>query len=110
MENDIEPDDYELCMIIENGPLVSKKAIEDRKIVLRSQKNLMLMISELWRRMQRPKSFCNLALALVSTFASLSVSQPNRFVAHEGTNQVKQSCIELLMRKYEVFECVINKR
>jgi len=25
-------------------------------------------------------------------------------VAHEGTNQVKQSKIELLMRKYELFE------
>ena len=25
-------------------------------------------------------------------------------VAHEGMNQVKQSCIELLMRKYELFE------
>jgi len=25
-------------------------------------------------------------------------------VAHEGTNQVKQSRIELLMRKYELFE------
>jgi len=25
-------------------------------------------------------------------------------VAHEGTNQVKQSHIELLMRKYELFE------
>ena len=25
-------------------------------------------------------------------------------IAHEGTNQVKQSCIELLMRKYKLFE------
>ena len=25
-------------------------------------------------------------------------------IAHEGTNQVKQSRIELLMRKYELFE------
>ena len=33
MENYIQADDYELWMIIENGPLISTKATEDGKIV-----------------------------------------------------------------------------
>ena len=32
MENYIQPDDYELWMIIENGPLIPKKKTEDGKI------------------------------------------------------------------------------
>jgi len=33
MENYIQADDYELWMLIENGPLIPKKATEDGKIV-----------------------------------------------------------------------------
>jgi len=33
MENYIQADDYELGMIIENGPLIPKKATEDGKII-----------------------------------------------------------------------------
>ena len=33
MENYIEADDYELRMIIENGPLIAKKVTKDEKVV-----------------------------------------------------------------------------
>ena len=33
MENYVQADDYELWMIIENGPLIPKKATEDGKII-----------------------------------------------------------------------------
>jgi len=46
MKNYIHADDYELWMIIENGPLIPKKATEDGKIVPKNHKNLMLMISK----------------------------------------------------------------
>ena len=33
MENYIQADDYELWMLIKNGPLIPKKATEDGKII-----------------------------------------------------------------------------
>ena len=41
MENYIKADDYELWMLIKNGPLIPKKATENGDLVPRSLKNLM---------------------------------------------------------------------
>ena len=65
--------------------------------------------SRWWRRMPRPKNSCIFYLGSdeytrISECESAKDIWDALQVAHEGTNQVKQSQIELLMRKYELFE------
>ena len=61
MENYIQAEDYELWMLIKNGPLVPTKVIEDGKKVPRNPKSLMLKIIRKWKRMPRLRSYYILA-------------------------------------------------
>ena len=95
-------------MIIENGPYIPVRIAEDGKTTLKKPhefdlddyhkmgKNARakkLLYFGLGRNEYTQISKCKLAKEIWYAFR----------VAHEGTNQVKQSMIELLMRKYELF-------
>ena len=76
---------------------------------LRSHMNSTQMILERWRKMQGAKKLMYFGLGpneytrISECESAKEIWNPLR-VAYEGTNQVKQSRIELLMRKYELFE------
>jgi len=109
MENYIRADDYELWMIIENGPIIPMKVTEDGKTV---PKKLEEFNSDDFKKMEknaRAKKLLHFRLGpdeytRTSECESVKKIWNALRVAHEGTNQVKQSRIVLLMRKYELFE------
>ena len=109
MENYIQADDYELWMIIENGPLIPKKATEDGKIVPKEPQEFNADDFKMMEKNAKAKKLLFFSLGL-DEYTSISECELAKEiwdalqVAHEGTNHVKQSRIELLMRKYELFE------
>jgi len=108
MENYIQVDDYELWMIIENGLLLPKKTTEDGKVVPKKPQefnvdDFKMMLNE------NAKKLLHFGLGpdeytCISKCESAKEIWDALQVANEGTNQVKQSRIELLMRKYEPFK------
>jgi len=110
MENYIQADDYELWMIIVNGPYIPMKTMEDGKIVAKKPKEFN---SEDSKKMEKKNAKAKKLLYFglgpdeytwISECKSAKEMWNALRAAHEGTNQVKQSKIELLMRKYELFE------
>ena len=109
MENYIQAEDYELWMLIKNGSLIPKVIKEDGKVIIKKPEEF---DSEDYRMMEKN------AKAKKVLYFGLGPDEYTRIfecesakeiwdalqIAHEGTNQVKQSRIELLMRKYELFE------
>ena len=109
MENYIQAEDYELWMLIVNGPYIPVKLTTDGKTVPKEPKEF---DSDGFRKMEKN------AKAKKLLYFGLGPSEYTRIsecesakeiwnalqVAHEVTNEVKQSRIELLVRKYELFE------
>ena len=109
MENYVQADDYEIWMIIVNGPYIPMKTTEDGKTVAKKPEEF---DSEDFKKMEKnAKAKKLLYFGLGSDeYTWISKSECAKQIwnalrmAHKGTNQVKQSKIELLMRKYELFE------
>jgi len=77
MENYILADDCGLWMIIENGPLIPKKAMEDGNIVPEKPQEFNVDDFKMIEKNAKAKKL--FALVPMSTLASLSVSQPRRY-------------------------------
>ena len=109
MENYIQAEDYELWMLIKNGPLVPYKILEDGKKVSKEPSEF---DSEDYKKMEKnakAKKLLYFGLGpdeytRISECESAQAIWNALQVAHEGTSQVKQSRIELLMRQYELFD------
>ena len=109
MENYIQAEDYQLWVIIEKGPLVPMETTTSGSKV---PKKIESYESEDFRMMEKnakAKKLLYFGLG-PDEYTRISVCESahdiwnSLRIAHEGTNQVKQSRIELLMRKYELFE------
>jgi len=108
MENYIQAEDYKLWMLIKNGPLIPMMIKEDGTTIIKKPE---VFNSEDYKMME------NSAKAKKLLYFGLGPNEYTRIsecdsakdiwdalqVATEGINQVKQSRIELLMRKYELF-------
>ena len=109
MENYIQADDYELWMIIENGPYIPMKTTEDGKTVPKKPTEF---DSDDFKKLEKNARAKKLLYFGLGPDEYTRISECNSAkeiwnalrVAHEGTNQLKQSKIELLIRKYELFE------
>jgi len=109
MENYVQADDYELCMIIENGPYIPMKTTEDGKTVPKKSNEFDSDDFKKLEKNARAKKLLYFGLGpdeytRISKCESAKEIWNAFLVAHEGTNQLKQSRVELLMRKYELFE------
>ena len=109
MENYIQADDYELWMIIENVPLIPNKATEDGKIVPKKPQEFNADDFKMMEKNAKAKKLLYFGIGpyeytRISKCESAKEIWDALRAAHEGTNQVKQSRTELLMRKYELFE------
>jgi len=96
-------------MIIENGPLIAKKATKDGKIVPKEPQEFNADDFNMMEKRAKAKKLLYFSLR-PNEYTRISECELAKEiwdvlrVAHEGTNQVKQSRIELLIRKYELFE------
>jgi len=95
-------------MIIENGPLIPTKATEDGKIVPKKPQEFNADDFKMMEKNAKAKRLLYFGLGpdkytCISECESAKEIWDALRVTHEGTNQVKQSRIELLMRKYELF-------
>jgi len=102
-------------MIIENGPLILKKATEDGKIAPKKPEEFNADDVKMLETNAKAKKLLYFSLGpdeytRISKCKSAKEIWGALRVAHEGTNQVKQSRIELLTREYELFEMTIKKR
>ena len=109
MENYVQADDYELWMIIKNGPLIPKKTVEDGKTIPKEPQEFNAEDFKMMEKNAKAKKLLYFGLGpdeytRISECESAKEIWDALQVAHEGTNKVKQSRIELLMRKYELFE------
>ena len=109
MENYIQAEDYELWMLIMNGPLVPTKILEDGNKVSKEPSEFDAEDYKMMEKNAKAKKLLYFGLGpdeytRISECTSAKDIWDALQVAHEGTNQVKQSRIELLMRKYELFE------
>ena len=109
MENYIQVEDYDLWMLIVNGPYIPVKVTTDGKNVPKEPNEF---DSDDFRKMEKNANDKKLLYFGLGPDEYTRISECesakeiwNGFqIAHEGTNQVKQSRIELLVRKYELFE------
>ena len=109
IENYIQVEDYELWMLIKNGPLIPTKVIEDGSEVPKKPEEFNAEDFKMMEKNAKAKKLLYFGLGpdeytRISEYESAKEIWDALQVAHEGTNQVKQSRIELLMRKYELFE------
>jgi len=109
MENCIQVEDYGLWMLIKNGSLIPTKVIEDGSIVHKQPDEFNADDFKMMEKNAKTKKLLYFGLSLdeytrTSECESAKDIWDALQVAHEGTNQVKQSRIELLMTKYELFE------
>lgn len=107
MENYVA-EDYELWLIIQNGPLVPKKTNTDGTRVPKTPSEFDSEDFKMMEKKAKAKKLLYFGLrpdeyTRISECASAKKIWDTLSVAHEGTNQVKQSRIELLMRSYELF-------
>jgi len=108
MENCIQADDYELRMIIMNCPYIPMKTTKDGKTVAKKPEEF---DSEDFKKMEKNANAKKLLYFSLGPNEYTRISEcesANEIwnalrVAYEGTNQVMQSRIELLMREYELF-------
>ena len=98
-----------MWMLIVNGPYIPVKVTTDRKTVTKEPKEF---DSDDFRKKEKnakAKKLLYFGLA-PNEYTRISECESAKEVwnalqiAHEGTNQVKQSKIELLVRKYELLE------
>ena len=109
MENYIQVEDYELWMLIKNGPLIPTKITENGSEVHKEPNEF---DAEDFRKMEKNAKAKKVLYFGIGHDKYTCISECESAkdiwdalqVAHEGTNQVKQSRIELLMRQFELFE------
>ena len=109
MENYIQDEDYELWMLIKNGPLIPKKIIEDGNSIPKEPKEFNTEDYKMMEKNAKAKKLLYFGLGAdeytrISECESAKEIWDALLTAHEGTNQVKQSRFELLRRKYELFK------
>jgi len=109
MENYIQAEDYELWMLIKNGPLILVRIKEDGTTVMKKPEEFDSNGFKMMEKNAKTKKLLYFSLGpdeytRISECESAKDIWEALQVAHEGTNQVKQSRIEFLMRKYELFE------
>ena len=109
MKNYVQADDYGLWMIIENGSYIPTKNTDDGKTVPKKSNEFDSDDFKKLEKNTRAKKLLCFDLGpdewtrITECESAREIWNALR-VAHESTNQVKQSRIELLMRKYELFE------
>jgi len=96
-------------MLIKNGPLVPKLTKEDGTTIIKKPKDFNSEDYKMMEKNAKAKKLLYFGLGpdeytRISECESAKDIWDALQVAHEGTNQLKQSRIELLMRKYELFE------
>jgi len=109
MKNYIQAEDYELWMLIVNGPYIPVKVTTDGKTVPNEPKEF---DSDDFRKMEKNAKAKKLLYFELGPDEYTCISECESAkeiwnalqIAHEGLNQVKQSRIELLVRNYELFE------
>jgi len=99
MENYIQAEDYELWMLIKNGPLIPMKVKEDRTKVKKALEEFDSNDFKMMEKNAKAKKFLYFGLGpdeytRISECESAKDIWEALQVAHEGTNQVKQSHIE----------------
>ena len=109
MENYIQAEDYELWMLIKNRPLIPKVTKEDGKVIIKKSEEFDGDDYRMMEKNAKAKKLLYFGLGpdeytRISECESAKEIWDALQIAHEGANQVKQSRIELLMRKYELFE------
>jgi len=109
MENYIQAEDYELWMLIKDRPLIPKKTTEHGKSTPKEPKEFNAEDYKMMEKYTKAKKLLYFSLGpdeytRISECESAKEIWDALQIAHEGTNQVKHSRIELLMRKYELFE------
>ena len=96
-------------MLIKNGPLIPKRVKEDGATIIKKPEEFDSEDYKMMEKNAKAKKLLYFGLGpdeytRISECESAKDIWDALQVAHEGTNQVKQSRIELLMRKYELFE------
>jgi len=96
-------------MVIKNGPLIPVRIKEDGTTVKKKPEEFNSNDFKMMEKNAKAKKLMCFGLGpnehtRISECESAKDIWEALQVAHEGTNQVKQSRIELLMRKYELFE------
>jgi len=109
MENYVQVDDYELWMIIQNGPLIPKKTLESGSLVSKKPEEFNAEDFRMMEKNANARKLLYFGLGPDEYTCIFECESAKEIwdalqVAHEGTSQVKQSRIELFMRKYELFE------
>jgi len=109
MENYIQAEDYELWMLIKNGLVIPKVTKEGGKVIINKPEEFDNEDYKMMENNAKVKKLLYFGLGpdeytRISECESAKEIWDALQIAHEGTNQVKQSRIELLMRKYELFE------
>ena len=109
MENYIQAEDYELWMLIVNGPYIPVKLTTNGKTVPKEPKEFNSYDFRKMEKNAKAKKLLYFGLGpdeytRISEWETVKDIWNALQIAHEGTNQVKQSRIELLVRKYELFE------
>jgi len=109
MENYIQAEDYELWMLIKNGPLIPKKIKEDDTSIIKKLEEFDGEDYKMMKKNAKAKKLLYFGLGpdeytRISECESAKDIWGALQVAHEGTNQVKQSRVDLVMRKYGLFE------
>jgi len=96
-------------MLIKNGPLIPKMIKEDGTTIIKKPEEFNNEDYKMMEKNVKAKKLLYSSLGpdeytRISECKSAKDIWDALKVAHEGTNQVKQSRIELLMRKYELFK------
>jgi len=95
-------------MLIKNGPLVPKKATENGSLVPKRPEEFNAEDFKMMEKNAKAKKLFYFGLG-TNEYTRISKCESAKDiwdafqVAHKGMHQVKQSRIELLMRKYELF-------
>ena len=79
MENYIQAEDYELQMLIKNGPLIPTKVIENRTKVCKEPNEFDVDDFKKMEKNAKAKNSYILVLVQMNTLASLSASQPKTY-------------------------------
>jgi len=99
MENYIQAEDYELWMLVKNGPLIPKRIKEDDIPVIKKPEEFDSNDFKMMEKNAKAKKLLYFGLGPDEYTRILECESAKDIwealqVAHEGTNQVKQSRIE----------------
>ena len=105
MENYIQAENYELWMLIKNGPLIPKKIKEDGATIIKKPEEFDGDDYKMMEKNAKAKKLLCFGLdpdeyPRISECESAKEIWDALQIAYEGTNQVKQSRIELLTVSY----------